>query len=64
MADADAVKHYLGLDGYAALTLAVEEGRDLVDRTPNFTRRRADLRFNRVNVQYDEHGVVVRADLG
>jgi hypothetical protein len=64
MADAEAVEHYLGLDRYGAMTLALQEGRELVDRSPNFTLRRANHRSRRVNVAYDEHGVVVRADLG
>lgn len=40
MADPDAVKHYLGLDRYAAMTLALAEGRELVDQSRDFTMRR------------------------
>ena len=64
MADQDAVRHYVGLDRVKALHLAEREGREVVDRSPHFGRRRADHRPNRVNVLLDHDGVVVMADLG
>ena len=64
MADQDAVRHYVGLDRVKALHLAEREGREVVDRSPHFGRRRANHRPNRVNVLLDHDGVVVMADLG
>ena len=55
---------YLGLTRQEAQALADRENRRLVDRTPNFHARRADLVSNRVNVLIDEQGVVVDADIG
>lgn len=62
--EAEPVKHCLGLRRYAAMALATGEGRELVDRSQNFTRRRANRRLHRVNVEYDERGIVIRADRG
>ena len=64
MADQDAVKHYVGLDRVEARRLAEREDREVVDRSPHFGRRRANHVHNRVNVLFDDDGVVVRADLG
>lgn len=64
MADQDAVKHYVGCDRMEALRLAEREGREVVDRSPHFGRRRADHRPNRVNVLLDHDGVVVMASSG
>ena len=64
MADQDAVRHYVGLDRVKALHLAEREGREVVDRSPHFGRRRASHGPNRVNVLLDHNGVVVMADLG
>jgi hypothetical protein len=43
---------------------AGEEGRRLVDRSPHFSRGRANHVNNRVNVLFDDEGIVVMADLG
>lgn len=63
MADAEAVRHYLGLTLDEAQRLATREGRRLTVRSPHFGRRRANHVNNRVNV-LAEQGVVTRADLG
>jgi hypothetical protein len=55
---------YLGLTCEEAQALADHEQRRLVDRTPDFHARRADLVSNRVNVLFDENGVVIDADIG
>ncbi len=56
---------YLGLHLDEARALADQEGRLLVDRTPNLRRRRANLVTIRVNVLLDDDGVVVvEADVG
>ena len=47
-----------------ALQLAEREGREVVDCSTNFGRRRADHRPNRVKVLLGHDGVVVMADLG
>lgn len=64
MVDEEAAQQYLGLARDAALLLAEQEGRVLVDRTPHFHRRRANHVNNRVNVLLDQAGVVVLADVG
>lgn len=63
MADTEAVKHFVGLSHGEAVALAAREGRVIVDRSPNFGRRRADHKFYRVNVLLEDD-IVVRADLG
>ena len=64
MVDQDAVRHCVGLDRVEALRLAEREGREVVDRSSQFGRRRADHRPGRVDVLLDHDGVVVVADLG
>ena len=64
MADQDAVRDYVGLDRVKPLHLAERDGREVVDRSPHFGRRRANHRPNRVNVLLDHYGVVVMADPG
>jgi hypothetical protein len=55
---------YIGLTLAQAVELAEKEGRRVVDRSPNFRSRRADLVPGRVNVLLNVDGVVVQADVG
>lgn len=55
---------YLGLTLDEARALAEAEGRLLIDRSSDFSSRRANLQMNRVNVLVDGDGVVVQADVG
>ena len=64
MADEGAVKQYVGLLHDEAVKLAESEGREVVDRSPRFGRRRAHHTPNRVNILLDDSAAVVRADLG
>jgi hypothetical protein len=56
--------HYLGLSRTEAERFATSEGRRVVDRTPDFESRRADLVTRRINLLLDSAGVVIRADIG
>jgi hypothetical protein len=55
---------YVGLTRTEAEQLAAREGRVIVDRSPSFESRRANLVSRRVNLMFDERDLVVRADIG